>query len=128
MDIFLALITKEELGSCEYDDDKRYDGYRSYEEMDEGEDGVLHDLDEVFDTSYKITSLVDLDGCHLAKEMKLKKNNVLQEDCFDKVDPEEFYTGFVGNSVRRFPLEHTRIICTNQPWLDRVRKQPTGTG
>jgi hypothetical protein len=109
VDIFLALITKEELGSCEYDDHNRYDGYRGYDEEDEDDDeGALHDLDEVIDTSYEITSLVDMDGCQLAKDMKLRKDNVLQEDCFDEVDPEEHYSGYMGNSVRRFLFEHTR--------------------
>lgn len=116
VEIFLALIAKSEFGSCEYYGDygrkrsyyrKRYDGYDDdddyYEDDDEdyyGRSGAIHDLQEVFKTSYEITSLVDLDGCQLAQDMELEKNNVLQEECFKEVDPQEDYTGYLGNSVR----------------------------
>lgn len=104
VEIFLALITKSEMGSCEYQGSH---GRRSYYDDDYGQDEdyygrseALHDLEEIFDTSYEITSLVDLDGCQVVKNMPFEMDNVLQEKCFDEVDPEEAYEGYQGNSVR----------------------------
>ncbi|KAJ5377333.1 uncharacterized protein N7496_004742 [Penicillium cataractarum] len=113
VEIFLALLAKSEFGSCEYYGDyrrKRYYyrardyGFRDFDDEDDedadyyGRRGARHELQEVFETSYEITSLVDLDGCRLVKDMELEKDNVLQEECFKEVDPEEDYTGYQGNS------------------------------
>jgi hypothetical protein len=86
VDVFLAVVEKEQHGSC--DSDRRY-GRRSW-----------HVLDDVFSTKYTITSLVDLAGHQLGKDMRLNKLNFLKGDCFDGV-PQEDYMGYMGNYVRQ---------------------------
>lgn len=98
VDIFLAVLEKEEMGGC---DSSCYNKKNSYwdEEYEEVEhDGGFHPIDDICSTEYKILSLVDLDGCQVAKDMKLDETKVLQEDCFN-VNPEEYYEGYMGNYV-----------------------------
>ncbi|KAH8883119.1 hypothetical protein GQ53DRAFT_831070 [Thozetella sp. PMI_491] len=110
VDVLFAFVEKHESGSCEpnyggyfgdgrdyYDDDE--DGY--YDDQD-GEKG-LHILDEVFKTENEVRSLMDLDGCVVARHLPLDKDALLQDDFFDDEVDEEDYEGFLGNSMSAAP-------------------------
>ncbi|KAJ6187049.1 hypothetical protein N7519_001957 [Penicillium mononematosum] len=108
LEIFLAVIAKGQMGPCRYDDRYSRNSYRPYNSYYDniysdnydvghhGRSGAIHDLEEIINTSYETDTLVGLDGCEVMKSMALKKDNVLQKECFD-VDPEEDYMGFQGN-------------------------------
>lgn len=92
LDVFLATLEKKESGTCEYED--------SYDENEERiSPSGFHALQDAIDTQYRINSLVDLDGFQVAEGITLETNNVLQVDPFDEVDPEEDYSGYMGNWV-----------------------------
>ncbi len=71
IDVFLGILEKRETGSC-LDDDADW-----------------HSLKSVESTSFKINMLADLDGVHLAKEVRFENDALLQPDCFDGLDGEE---------------------------------------
>lgn len=85
MDNFLGTLEKTTEGSCEddcYDED-------------------WHSLDEIYDTHFAISTLVDVDGVHLADDIELDEKSILQRDCFEDVDGEEinYEEGYAGNEV-----------------------------
>jgi len=104
VDIFLGILEKTEMGSCDDGDyyGNRNRSYYDLDDEDEDEDGgdwhSLHDVDE---TTFAITKLVDLDGVHLADDVELDKKSILQPDCFEGVDGEEisYEEGYAGNEV-----------------------------
>jgi hypothetical protein len=110
--IFLAVLEKGETGSCEDRYGHKWDsGYGRAawgghddddpDDDDEAEDDEdFHDLEEIFETDYKITKLVDLSGRQLGTEISFDLENVLQEDDLFPEDPDfEDYEGYMGNSV-----------------------------
>jgi len=104
--IFLAVLEKSQLGSCEDEEDYYHTNqyYRYDDEDDEDdvqEDMGFHELDEVFDTEYHIKKLVDLTGRQLGTQASFDLDNVLQEDkdLFPAEPDSEDYEGYMGNSV-----------------------------
>ncbi|PYH44662.1 2OG-Fe(II) oxygenase [Aspergillus saccharolyticus JOP 1030-1] len=85
VDIFLAVLEKQEIGSCAYD---TYDsGHHGY-----------HPFEELIDASYEVKSLVDLDGNQVLKGRRLDPSEILQADCFEDLPiAEEYYQGYQGN-------------------------------
>ncbi|OIW24743.1 hypothetical protein CONLIGDRAFT_685690 [Coniochaeta ligniaria NRRL 30616] len=109
--VFLAVLEKEQSGSCEdtrdYNrgsgyDRGEWDGYfdDDDEEEEEEDDEDFHDLEDIFDTSYRIQSLVDLGGRELGMETSFDLDNVVQGeyDLFPEDPEDEDYVGFKGNS------------------------------
>ncbi|RSL53078.1 hypothetical protein CEP54_010572 [Fusarium duplospermum] len=106
VDVYLALLEKMESGSVEYCPDPYdrrsfyrggyYGGYDDYDD-DEDEDG-FHALDEVFESSHKVLTLVDLDGHTVTKGLELDEDDILQEDAFEDIEGREEYEGYMGNS------------------------------
>ena len=88
VEIFLALLEMEELGCCEDEEDDEDDDEPSY-----------HHIDEVFETKYRVKTLVDLEGCEVARGLGLDEDCVLQDGCFEDIEAEEEYEGYMGNSV-----------------------------
>lgn len=114
VDVFLALLEREEMGSCEHDPyEDRYDGFRRYNRSYYDDDGYdddgyddynddesgYHHLEEVFETKYAVKTLVDLQGRVVATRLRLDEQDILQEDCFEDLEAEEEYEGYMGNSV-----------------------------
>lgn len=113
LDVFLAVLEKEELGSCEhvyddyYDRKKHYRGYEDDEDdeddEDEGDGEDWHELEDVHQVSYKIKQLVDLKGRVVLSDISTSEDfeeNLLQEfDLWEGLEGEEEYEGFMGNSV-----------------------------
>ncbi|CAH0055571.1 unnamed protein product [Clonostachys solani] len=100
-EIFLALLEKEERGGVE---DDYYDrGYRNRfyddDEDEEEEDEGYHHIIDVFDQSYTIKTLVDFEGRVVTENVSFETEDLLQEDCFDDMEGEEEYEGFMGNSA-----------------------------
>ncbi|RAH68279.1 2OG-Fe(II) oxygenase [Aspergillus aculeatinus CBS 121060] len=93
VDIFLAVLEKIEHGTCDYDEDDLWrDPYKvMYSE------GLNHSLVDVTSTTYKVKSLVDLDGKKVLRGRTLDAKSILQADCFEDVSPEESYQGYFGN-------------------------------
>lgn len=97
VDIFLALLEKEEMGSCESNTwDRRY-AKHSYYDYDDDESNY-HSLEEVFETKYAVKTLVDLEGHVVTQGLHLNEDDILQENCFENLEAEEEYEGFMGNS------------------------------
>lgn len=44
-------------------------------------------------------TLVDLQGRVVATRLRLDEQDILQEDCFEDLEAEEEYEGYMGNSV-----------------------------
>ncbi|KAM4063726.1 2OG-Fe(II) oxygenase superfamily protein [Hirsutella rhossiliensis] len=81
--IFLALLEKEESGSCEYDHWERRDYSRYYDcdeddEEEEVDEPGYHNLEEVFKTRYGVKTLVDLDGRMVMQGLQLDQDDILQ--------------------------------------------------
>ncbi|KAM6514007.1 hypothetical protein FALCPG4_015191 [Fusarium falciforme] len=99
VDIFLALLEKQEMGSVEFD---YYDrGYRRrgyWDDYDDEDESGFHALEEVFELSYKVKTLVDLEGRIVTKDLHLDEDDILEEDCFEDLEAEEEYEGYMGNS------------------------------
>lgn len=89
-EVFLSLLEKREFGPCEFD----YDDYNEEEEEEES----FHYLEEVFETDYTIKTLVDLDGQPLATNLHFDGEHLLEDCCFDDLEGEEDYEGYMGNS------------------------------
>ncbi|RSM14197.1 hypothetical protein CDV31_005533 [Fusarium ambrosium] len=108
VDIYLALLEKMESGSVEYCPDPYdrrsfyrggyYGGYGDYDDDDDEDEDGFHALDEVFESSHKVLTLVDLDGHTVTKGLELDEEDILQEDAFEDIDGREEYEGYMGNS------------------------------
>ncbi|KAF7560174.1 hypothetical protein G7046_g3978 [Stylonectria norvegica] len=106
VEIFLALLEKEEMGNVAYEYDGRrgygYGGYSRWDEEEgdsEGTEGGFHPLDEVFETKYRVKNLVDLEGRIVMHSLALDEEDILDSECFDDmIDGEEEYEGYMGNS------------------------------
>ncbi|KAG5952530.1 hypothetical protein E4U53_000663 [Claviceps sorghi] len=103
-DIFFAILELKEHGNCEpEDDDPRFSNtkYNNYRYYPTTEKGGFHPLEDVFESEYRVKTLVDLEGNVVTRGMHLDEDDILQDGCFDDIDPdEEDYEGFMGNSVR----------------------------
>jgi hypothetical protein len=110
LDIFLALIEKEEMGNVEYAPSSRggYYGYHRYgydDEDDEDDEESYHHIDDVLEETYRIKSLFDLRGGLVAEDLSFDIEHMLDLEAFEDVDcDEEDYEGYMGNSVRCFPM------------------------
>lgn len=105
-EIFLALLEKEESGGVEQDYShvrgcgrSRYGGYYDDDEYEEDEDEGYHHITDVYDQRYTIKTLVDFEGRVVTENVSFETDDLLQEDCFDDIEGEEEYEGFMGNSV-----------------------------
>ncbi|POR35594.1 Uncharacterized protein TPAR_04224 [Tolypocladium paradoxum] len=97
VEIFLALLEKEEMGSCEHDHwGSRYSRRGAYD--DEEDESGFHALEDVLESSYKVKTLVDLEGRLVTQDLRLDEDDILQEDCFEDLEAEEEYEGYMGNS------------------------------
>lgn len=114
VDIFLALLEKSEMGSCENAYSGGWRRSRWDESEEEEDEPGFHGLEDVFETSYKVKTLVDLEGRVVTQDLSLDEDDILQEDCFEGLDAEEEYEGFMGNSVcpywRLDPSKHEVLI------------------
>ncbi|KAG5926576.1 hypothetical protein E4U42_003141 [Claviceps africana] len=102
VDIFFAILELKEFGNCEpEDDDPRFSSRKhyNYNYYPTAKKGVFHPLDDVFESEYGVKTLVDLEGNVVTRGMHLDEDDILQDGCFDGLDPdEEDYEGFMGNS------------------------------
>ncbi|KAI1381983.1 hypothetical protein F4677DRAFT_11617 [Hypoxylon crocopeplum] len=112
VDIFLAILEKEELNEVYEDYYHRRDYYDCYEEEEEEEEEEDSDKDSDEDsdeesgppertgnleTTYRIKKLVDLEGNQLVSDVDMDEECVLQDDFFDD-DPDDVEeSGFTGN-------------------------------
>ncbi|KAG9251867.1 uncharacterized protein F5Z01DRAFT_691404 [Emericellopsis atlantica] len=100
VDLFLALLEKEELGSVEFHGhDRRRRRYYD-DEPEELDDGAgPHKLQDIFDTQYRVKSLFDFDGTLVSERLGLSNNDLTTPDIwYDVHDCEEAYEGYMGNS------------------------------
>ncbi|KAK3400751.1 hypothetical protein B0T20DRAFT_152426 [Sordaria brevicollis] len=115
-EVFLTLLEKEEMGSCEWDGYDPWDrrnrwGYRGggwgedSEEEDDyggggGDDKSFHPLEDICDTTYSVKTVRDLEGRKVVESLPLDADDMLQvsEDVFSAVEPKEEYEGYMGNS------------------------------
>ncbi|GFP51853.1 hypothetical protein TASIC1_0001000500 [Trichoderma asperellum] len=74
----------------------RYAKYSHYDYDDD--ESNYHNLDEVFETKYAVKTLVDLEGNVVTQGLHLNEDDILQENCFENLEAEEEYEGFMGNS------------------------------
>ncbi|KIH86389.1 hypothetical protein SPBR_08095 [Sporothrix brasiliensis 5110] len=124
VDIFLAILEKQEEGSCDDDEDgyhsrNQYYGYSNYEEDENRQNAEWHAIQEVYSTTYSIKKLLALDGSKLAESMDLQKDNILQDDCFVDADGKEtdYQEGYSGNE--RFSMFESAPANSN---LDHLLK------
>ncbi|KJZ73341.1 hypothetical protein HIM_07345 [Hirsutella minnesotensis 3608] len=107
--LFLALLEKEELGSTFHDYDCSsfqhlpYDYWYGDDGDDMGGNAGFHEPEEVHEFAYRVKNLVDLDGRLVSERLELKEEHILQDDCFDNVNAEEDYEGYMGIPVSSSP-------------------------
>ncbi|KAF4985664.1 hypothetical protein FGRMN_11132 [Fusarium graminum] len=101
---FIALLEKKEFGSVYMDPWLKGKKRRWYEdEIDYGEDpNSYHELEDIFEVSYEPKIIKDTFGFTVTNTLKLKVDDLLDEDCFEDIEAEEDYEGFMGNSVRNY--------------------------
>ncbi|UNI17917.1 hypothetical protein JDV02_004224 [Purpureocillium takamizusanense] len=94
-EVFLGLLTKEELGTLDADyDHYHYDHYD--DDDDESEEGGFHDLADVCSTNHSFKTLFGLDGRMIAQEVDLAEDDLLTDGYFDDRECEED-RGYTGN-------------------------------
>ncbi|KAF4977820.1 hypothetical protein FZEAL_5727 [Fusarium zealandicum] len=102
VDIFLALLEKEEQGIVAYDsDDDDYGaGRRDYydDEEDKQREVRIHPLQEIFDKNFKIKTLVDLEGRQVGRQIHFDEQDLLDQECFEGLEYEEEYESYTGNT------------------------------
>lgn len=108
-EIFLALIEKEEMGAVEYTPGSRrgyyYNPYDDEDDDDEDDEESYHHIDDIMEENYKIKSLFDLQGRLVAESLSFDTEQMLDPEAFEDLDcDEEDYEGYMGNSVRYFPV------------------------
>lgn len=100
VDIFLALLEKEEEKEADYDD---WGGYYDEEEPDSEEDEIdemrePHVSNSIASVSYIVKNLVDLEGSQLADHLSLDTDDMIDPDAWDSLDDyDEEYQGYTGN-------------------------------
>ena len=100
VDLFLALLEKEELGSVKFHGhDRRRRGYYD-DEPEELDDGLgPHELEDILDTQYRVKTLVDFDGTLVSENLCLNNNDLTTPDIwYDVHDCEGAYEGYMSNS------------------------------
>lgn len=102
--LFLALLEKKEFGSVYMDPWLKGKKRKWYEdEIDYGEDpGAYHELEDVFEVSYTPKIIRDMAGLSVTNTLELRGEDLLDEECFEDIEAEEDYEGFMGNSVRDY--------------------------
>ncbi|KAK7409253.1 hypothetical protein QQX98_008563 [Neonectria punicea] len=101
IEIFLALLEKEEMGGVAYDpyeSRRRGYGYCDYEDEDADSEPDYHHIDDVLETKYTVKTLHDLEGHIVTQGLELDEDDILDENCFEDLEAEEEYEGFMGNS------------------------------
>jgi hypothetical protein len=103
VEIFLAVIEKEETGTCEYDY-SRYSRRRyndDYYTDSTSHPGHFHPLEDVMEVKHRILSMVNLNGDEIMTDVVFDEQDdtILQRKFFGVI-PEEDYTGYMGNSVQ----------------------------
>lgn len=104
VDIFLGLLEKGEQGPCarqfEWGSYRGRSRYGRYDEDDEDDvdDSGFHPLEEVFESTYTVKTVVDLEGHLVIENLALDEEDVLEDDCFVDIEAEEEYEGYMGNS------------------------------
>lgn len=104
VNVFLALLELREIGNCEPEfDDPRFSRSRYYDDDDyyykDGGEVKFHEMGDILESDYTVRTLVDLEGRVVTQGMRFDPDDVLQDGCFDDLDPEEEYEGYMGNSV-----------------------------
>ena len=99
-EIFFALLEKEK----SEDIDDGYDNYCRY--MEERDDDLEDDDDDgyfksgdVIDETYSIKTLKDLRGNIVMTDIGFNKQCLLDEECFDDMEPDDEHQGYAGNEV-----------------------------
>jgi hypothetical protein len=103
-EVFLAVLEKKTIGSCE--SDYGYGGYGNNhwcddeeDEDDDEESESHHPIDDIIDTEYTIEKLVALSGQQMGSNMNFDLEHAVQGDEFFPEDPDhEEYEGYMGNS------------------------------
>ncbi|KAL8666637.1 MAG: hypothetical protein Q9168_007428 [Polycauliona sp. 1 TL-2023] len=120
--LFLANVEHSKEGSCEetYDPYDHYGGRRGYnwkddddEDDDDDDDGSIasdegsgfgseicdyHDLAEAYDISYKLRTFSRANGQLLALDVDIERDDIVQDDYFDRAPDKEEYEGYTGNA------------------------------
>ena len=124
VDIFLALLEKEQSGSCPYEGrDRGYNQYGRYgyddseeEDSDLPDDASFHEFDDVHETKYRVKTLFVLEGELVAEGLKLKNDDVTNEDAWDEIEiTKENYEGYMGNYGPQ--ATHWYHIAVSHVWL-----------
>lgn len=106
VEIFLAVIEKEEYGNCEKDysrlSGRRYGRYNDdYDTYSIRHPSGYHPLEDIFQRQHRILSMVNLNGDEIMNDMVFgKKGDTLLQEDFFSVTPEESYLGYQGNWVQ----------------------------
>lgn len=108
--VFLAGIENQRFGQIEairWEDDwrHRYDRYDDYgEDSDEDSDNEssesekpYHKMYEADEESWKLTSVVDMTGRELLEDLEKRRDDIIQTDAFENVEPEEDDVQYTGN-------------------------------
>ena len=102
---YLGLLTFWESGSAEYSGGRRssYGSGRrrrwgGYDDDYESDDASLYEMEEVFDTSLTANQWTDREGNGLPiGELDVEKDELLNPESLEKVDPEVQFEGYTGN-------------------------------
>ncbi|KAG5984728.1 hypothetical protein E4U55_003500 [Claviceps digitariae] len=98
--LFLATLELREQGNCEpEDDDPRFSNtkYYNYRYNPKPREDEFHPLDDIFESEYAVKTLFDLEGNVVTQGMHLDEDDILEDECFENVDAQEDYEGYMGN-------------------------------
>jgi hypothetical protein len=146
--LYLADMEKHAHGSVEIRD--RYERSRYYDSEEDRSDDELHDIQEIFEESLKLTRVVDTEGNVLVTNFDIEEGEVLRSDSYEDRDPDaheysrsqEYSTHWYKDSVLILvPDEYiaevllaqstgnnTEVLAILRHLTERLRKTPQPQG
>lgn len=135
----LELSKEGDVDEGDFDEDEDEDGYRSECLNDAG----YHELDHVCNTQVSLSGVFEIDGTSIAAGVELSEHDVVQEDAFEGVDPDDedysegsvthFYSGtcvviIPRNRKTEFLFESKLKGNTDlEPWVDSMFQEISET-
>lgn len=123
LEMFLASFERMRMGAAEPNesDDNEY-GYDDDEDRDAPErEKSHHFIDDEFDSSVKLTRVVDRFGTEVATDVEIDIEDIIQEHSFEEDGPDdEDYEGYTGNAGCTATHWYRRAVWSNdilESWI-----------
>lgn len=121
-DVYFCLANVERIvmGACEGGGGRGHYGYYD-DESEDSDDGGHHSIDDILEDNISLVYVAELDGSAVGSNMPFDADQLIQEDIFDDLEPdEEDFEGYTGNAGAQATHFYRRTIAILMPRSHRI--------